>query len=993
MPTTIDQIKDRLDIIDLANRYTTLERAGSNGRMKGLCPLHQEKTPSFFVFPDSQRWHCFGCSRGGDLLDLVQAVENLDFATTLREMARESGVELKPLTEAQQEQIRLERETESVLGAFIDHVIRSLPGSPGEAYAASRGWTVDEGDQAGTVTQAGIGYYNGNLAGLRDALNSREIDLNAPAARAVLATPGQSIIYPHYRRGRVVYYASRSIEGKRHYNPKAELVGPRQLYLNHMYQRNAERVFVVEGQGDAVTLGQWGEAAVGMAGTGIGKELIKLLQRHKHVYVGVENNKAGPKAARKLASELGALTRMMYWPEDDANAWLKTGATARDLQEAAKVAPTWLDVLVDEAVMAAPEDANEAIREVFASLVHVDHFAITKLQDEICKRLDINKGTFTSLLRIARMDAGLDQNGRPVYEVIGGQICRRTYDRYGGESIQPLFNGEARIVADIVEDDGEEQIRHFILEGTLADGTPLNEVEVTADEFAKMGWVLDGWGARAMVAAGASSRDHLRTAIQTLSTDIETRHEYAHLGWRVIAGQRCYLSASGAVGREGVLVRLPSDLRRYSLPTTISDTQVLDGVSASLRFLDVGDYMVTIPLLAAMYLAPLSSIVPPAFTLWLFGTTGSMKSTATALAMCHYGEFSYNTPPPASWISTAFALRVKAFMAKDAPLWIDDYAAQSTAAGDRDLRKKAETLLREWGNRAGRSAGQADGSLRRTHDPRGLCISTAEQLPPNPSIHPRLYAVEIHPGLMTHGAGSNLTRAQMEDAPLYPYAMVGYLNWLGEQWDALRALLPELRHQYTERARAGMGQHLRSPANVAVMYLGWEMFIKYARDLHAVSDEDAEALMALGWDTLLSIGEHQDEEINREEDPLRMYYDALEQMLTQGTVYLRNVNSPDNPQTDKPTKARQAPNGEFLGWYDEQYWYLIDQAAYNAVKGFYRAGGTVFPDSARGVKVKLRESGHLHPTGSEPYRYRLTVGDQTPWVLRIARMDTPEAEG
>jgi hypothetical protein len=187
-----------------------------------------------------------------------------------------------------------------------------------------------------------------------------------------------------------------------------------------------------------------------------------------------------------------------------------------------------------------------------------------------------------------------------------------------------------------------------------------------------------------------------------------------------------------------------------------------------------------------------------------------------------------------------------------------------------------------------------------------------------------------------------------------------------------------------------MGQHLRSPANVAVMYLGWEMFIKYARDLHAVSDEDAEALMALGWDTLLSIGEHQDEEINREEDPLRMYYDALEQMLTQGTVYLRNVNSPDNPQTDKPTKARQAPNGEFLGWYDEQYWYLIDQAAYNAVKGFYRAGGTVFPDSARGVKVKLRESGHLHPTGSEPYRYRLTVGDQTPWVLRIARMDTPE---
>ena len=139
-------------------------------------------------------------------------------------------------------------------------------------------------------------------------------------------------------------------------------------------------------------------------------------------------------------------------------------------------------------------------------------------------------------------------------------------------------------------------------------------------------------------------------------------------------------------------------------------------------------------------------------SVWLFGTTGSLKSTITALALCHFGRFSYNLPAPASWTSTtAYALRYKAFVCKDAPLWVDDYARQSTAAGENDLRKLAETLLREFGNQTGRSAGQADGSLRASHNPRGLVISTAEQLPPNPSIHPRLFAVEIHPGDISHG--------------------------------------------------------------------------------------------------------------------------------------------------------------------------------------------------------------------------------------------------
>jgi hypothetical protein len=84
-----------------------------------------------------------------------------------------------------------------------------------------------------------------------------------------------------------------------------------------------------------------------------------------------------------------------------------------------------------------------------------------------------------------------------------------------------------------------------------------------------MGWVLEQWGARALVEAGGSTKDHLRTAIQLLSPTIPTRYIYSHLGWRKVNGQAVYLSMEGAVGRDGVEVRLIPDLARWEDWTVI----------------------------------------------------------------------------------------------------------------------------------------------------------------------------------------------------------------------------------------------------------------------------------------------------------------------------------------------------------------------------------------------------------------------------------------
>ncbi|MER3406201.1 MAG: DNA primase, partial [Chloroflexota bacterium] len=90
----MEEIKARLDLPDVVSGYVQLRKSGRY--LKGLCPFHQEKTPSFIVFPEKGTWHCFGCGKGGDLFSFVMLKENLDFRGALELLARRAGVSLRP---------------------------------------------------------------------------------------------------------------------------------------------------------------------------------------------------------------------------------------------------------------------------------------------------------------------------------------------------------------------------------------------------------------------------------------------------------------------------------------------------------------------------------------------------------------------------------------------------------------------------------------------------------------------------------------------------------------------------------------------------------------------------------------------------------------------------------------------------------------------------------------------------------------------------------
>ena len=93
MQNNVEEIKARLNIVDIVGEYVRLTKAGSH--WKGLCPFHSEKSPSFMVNEEKQIYHCFGCAKGGDVFSFVQEIESMEFREVLKILAEKAGVQLE----------------------------------------------------------------------------------------------------------------------------------------------------------------------------------------------------------------------------------------------------------------------------------------------------------------------------------------------------------------------------------------------------------------------------------------------------------------------------------------------------------------------------------------------------------------------------------------------------------------------------------------------------------------------------------------------------------------------------------------------------------------------------------------------------------------------------------------------------------------------------------------------------------------------------------
>ena len=410
--------------------------------------------------------------------------------------------------------------------------------------------------------------------------------------------------------------------------------------------------------------------------------------------------------------------------------------------------------------------------------------------------------------------------------------CRTAALRYTA-----LTNFTARIVSDILRDDGEQERREFRIETEL-DGSKLT-FALSAAEFGRMNWVLHRLGPQAIIYPG--QHQHARAAIQWFSGSIRQERIFTHLGWRKHGTQHMYLHAGGALGAGGPLpdvqVQLPSTLQLFQMIPPGDLSERAQSIRASLRCLSLAPDRVTFPLLAAVYRAPFGKTD---FSMFLVGKTGVFKTALAAVCQQHFGMGMDAAHLPGHFASTANALESLAFHAKDALLVIDDFAPTGRH-GDEGLESIAERLFRAVGNQQGRSRMVGNGRLQQARPPRALLLATGEQVPQGQSIRARLLIVEVALGEVDRAHAQRVParrRGGTSRTRRWELFSVGSLDVTTNYSSVSTPRSLEIRSQGRGRAI-----HARLPGALADLQSGFELWLEFALETGAIDTAEQTELM------------------------------------------------------------------------------------------------------------------------------------------------------
>lgn len=565
--------------------------------------------------------------------------------------------------------------------------------------------------------------------------------------------------------------------------------------------------------------------------------------------------------------------------------------------------------------------------------------------------------TLAALLGIVLVQNNVTTDAK--YVVRNGRICSIKYT--DNEILYlPLCNFQARITEEVLKDDGVEQTLVFTIDGNLANNRPLPTITVPADKYNALNWVVGSWGAAANVEAGAGVKDRLRSAIQFLSFNIKRKTIFTHLGWRKIKGRWEYLHAGGALNRSDILVEPEQEsLRHFALPQTSDNPQ------SSLNLLNVAAPEVIIPLLAAVYRAPTCCLLYPTLTLWLYGTTGSFKSTLAALMSSHFGGPFTSENLPGSWMSTENALERALFLARDHFYVIDDYAPEKTRRAAAELDRRVDRIVRQIGNRTARSRLRADLTGRPEWIPNALAVSTGEQLPLGVgSVAARIFPIKCDRDTIDL---TTLTKAQNRQDQLAE-AMRGYLTWLGPQMDTLAK---KLSTRFVELRTAALGgTFTRLASSAAHLALGWELLLSYALTTGCIDQNKRDALWKLGWNVLTTAAADHDLLLS-EERPTVKFLRTVSAMLTQGQAYLAERT------TGRPIYRNDFDtDGRMIGWVDDAGIYLLPDAAWREVNEYLRSGEGIYVTQNTLRDMLLEEGLLITDSGRKDKRIRVDLSRQ-----------------
>ncbi|MBQ7597562.1 MAG: DNA primase [Clostridia bacterium] len=414
----LTELRMRTDIEQLISAYVPLKRRGKN--LVGLCPFHNEKTPSFTVYPETQSYYCFGCGAGGEAVNFIRGVEHLDFTEAVRFLCDRAGMRMP--TEGYDDSLAQKRrrmyEINREAARFFHETLLSPQGAAALQYFRSRGYSNK------TITRFGLGYAPDTWSSLRDHLRQKgysyEEQFEANLVQRSEKNERKSY-YDNFRgrvivpiidaRGNVVAFGGRVLDDSKpkYINTSDTLVYKKSLGvfgLNYAKNSKAGSLILVEGYMDAIALHQAGfDNAIACLGTALTGEMARLLLRYTdEIVLCYDADEAGQKATQRaigIFTSVGAKLRVVRLSGGkDPDEILKNyGAerfrslldgAANDIEFALLKARDGLDLTSDDGRL---KYLNNAVQHL--STVS-DPLAVEVYASRLAQEVDVDKATVVS---------------------------------------------------------------------------------------------------------------------------------------------------------------------------------------------------------------------------------------------------------------------------------------------------------------------------------------------------------------------------------------------------------------------------------------------------------------------------------------------------------------------------------------------------------------------------------------------------------------------
>ena len=563
----------------------------------------------------------------------------------------------------------------------------------------------------------------------------------------------------------------------------------------------------------------------------------------------------------------------------------------------------------------------------------------------------------------------------PAYRVVDGCLLETRNSRHGPYE-RKLCNFAPWIVSEITLNDGVETTTWIRLRGKHQSGRALPEIEIPAAELSGFQWLAKHWGMDCILEVGQNVKDALRYAIQTTAEQAEKQTVFTVTGWRRINGEYHFLMP----GDERHTVTLPGKMHGYTMARECSPTDIQ--IAAELLQSKLAPEEILWPLIAFAFLTPLNHFLKlagcePKFVLFLVGKTGSRKSTLAALMLSFFGKFTASELP-LSFRDTANSILHHSFALKDVLTCIDDYHPAGRQE-EQKLTATAQSIMRAYGDRAGKGRLRADASPMESRPPQGNAIVTAE-FPPDigESGTARYFSLELKGSDVDLQVLSSFQKEAANGS--LQRCMYGYLRWLKERFlsdpDTEQKFISMLQTWFRQRRDrfqvSGIRCHGRVPETVAWLQLGMDMFLRFLNEQGIYTEDECKDVQERFRQILYGLAQNQAQSID-EDKPTHKFIRKIYALLESNQAHLLDR-----------TDVNELGCGTCLGYQDGEYLYLYSEVAHKLVRTFCEAQGESFSCSSRSLLKVLAEEGLIEP-GAQQNTRPLRVGTKQKRVIFLYR--------